>query len=176
VGGVMLGQLHSYERVLMGLQRGNETYLSAVRDLNFPVNVLNRKKIWWLPYLLHLVIALGIALVFNAWALGAAYWLGMMSHPIQGWMVNALAHKYGYRNFDIADRSRNNTLIAWLVCGEGYQNNHHAMPRSPKFSVKWHEFDSGYLLCRISATLGLIEKLQPSPPVSLGEQAAGQTA
>jgi stearoyl-CoA desaturase (delta-9 desaturase) len=167
--GVMLGQLHSYERALVGLQRGNETYLSVVRDLDFPVNVLNRKKIWWIPYLLHLAIALAIAIGFNAWLLGAAYWFGIMSHPVQGWMVNALAHRFGYQNFDNGDQSRNNTLIAWLVFGEGFQNNHHAQPRSPKFSVKWFEFDSGYLMCLAASWLGWLElerenkSLAPAP-------------
>ncbi len=42
----------------------------------------------------------------------------MMSHPVQGWMVNALGHAVGGRNFDTPDDSRNNTVVSWLVSGE----------------------------------------------------------
>ncbi len=155
--GVMLAQLRSYERVLIGVQLGREPYSSVVKDLDFPVNWLNRNRLWLLPYLVHAIIAFGIGFIFQSWLLGAAYWFGMMSHPVQGWMVNALAHKYGYRNFDNGDQSTNNTLVAWLVFGEGYQNNHHRFPESAKFSVKRFEFDGGYVLCRIARRLKILD-------------------
>ena len=157
VFGVMLGQLRSYEKVLGGLLREQSHYSSVVKDLDFPVNWLNRKKLWYLPYMAHAVIAVALAIAFHSSFLGAAFWLGTMSHPIQGWMVNSFAHKFGYRNFDLDDRSRNNTLVAWLVFGEGYQNNHHAFPQSPKFSRQWFEFDGGYALCRVAHGLKMLD-------------------
>jgi len=51
-------------------------------------------------------------------------------------MVKALGHAVGGRNFDSPDNSRNNHLAAWLILGEGYQNNHHSYPASAKFSYK----------------------------------------
>src|SRR5262249_14866057 len=134
-----------------------------VADLDFDVNWLNRKGLWGLPYLFHAVVGVAIGALGHAWLLGAAYFLGMMSHPIQGWMVNALAHRFGYRTFDTPDDSRNNTLVALLVSGEGYQNNHHYRPRSAKFSVKPAEVDLGWYLCRASQALGLLD-IVPSPP------------
>jgi Na+-driven multidrug efflux pump len=86
------------------------------RDLDFEVSWLNRYNLWVLPYLLHAVLGLTFGFFFG-WALGAAYWLGMMTHPIQGWLVNAFAHKYGGRNFETPDDSRNNGLVAALVIG-----------------------------------------------------------
>ena len=159
---VMLGQLHSYNRTLSGLLKGREPYSSMVADLDFPVNWLNRKRLWILPYLLHAAIATFVAIVFGAPLLALAYWMGIMSHPIQGWMVNAMAHTWGYRNFATADNSRNNTLVAWLVWGEGYQNNHHEMPMSAKFSVKWWEVDLGYVLCKLGRAMGVLEIPFPS--------------
>jgi stearoyl-CoA desaturase (delta-9 desaturase) len=84
-----------------------------------------------------------------------------MSHPVHGWMVNSLAHKYGYRNFATKDHSTNNTFVSWLVAGEGLQNNHHARPKSANFAKKKGEIDLGYSLCVISSRLGLI-KLKPA--------------
>ncbi len=155
--GTAMGQLKSYQTVLIGLIRNKKEYVQYVKDLNFPVSILNRKRLWALPYLLHFGIALGIGFFFNAWLLGGCYWLGMMSHPVQGWMVNALAHRFGYRNYDTDDNSRNNTFVAWFVFGEGFQNNHHKYPNSVRFSVRWFEIDPGFLLCRIARRFGMLD-------------------
>ena len=160
--GVMLGQLRSYERALVGLARGSAEYAETVRDLDFPVHWLNRKRAWYIPYLVHAAVAVALAFALQSWLVGTAYWLGIMSHPIQGWMVNSFAHRYGYENHSNGDQSRNNTLVAWLVFGEGYQNNHHARPSSPKFSERWFEVDAGYALCRIAEKFGLLT-LSPVP-------------
>ena len=45
-------------------------------------------------------------------------------------MVNAFGHAVGGRNFDTENQSRNNLAVAWLIMGEGLQNNHHRFPRS----------------------------------------------
>lgn len=157
VFGVFLGQLHSYKRALHHLMKKMEPHTSAVRDLDFSVNWLNRKKLWFLPYVLHAAIGVAIGAFFHAWLLGGAYWLGIMSHPLQGWMVNSLAHRFGYRNFNTPDNSKNNLIVSWLVMGEGYQNNHHHRPSAAKFSARWWEFDSGYILCWIGHQLRMVE-------------------
>jgi stearoyl-CoA desaturase (delta-9 desaturase) len=160
-----LGQLHSYNRVLIGLIREDPKFMSVVPDLDFKVSWLNRKRLWALPYIVQALVAVAIGYFGHAWLLGYCYWIGMMSHPIQGWMVNSLAHKYGYRNFATDDRSRNNTLVAWLVMGEGFQNNHHHSPSSARFSVKWWEIDTGYYLCCVAKWFGLL-KLNSQPSVA----------
>lgn len=157
VAGVLLQQLYSYNKTLSGLIHGKRKYTMHVTDLRFGVNWLNRHHLWYLPYVLHAVIGLSLGLFFHLWLLGLFYWLGMMSHPIQGWMVNALAHRYGYRNFNTRDNSRNNFAVALLVFGEGYQNNHHEKPQSANFSHHWWEVDLGYVLCRGMAWLGVLK-------------------
>ncbi len=164
IWGVLPGQLHSYNRTLSRLLAGNAKYLSMVSDLDFPVNWLNRNKLWILPYLLHVAIGVAIGFLTQMPLVGLGYWLGIMSHPIQGWMVNALSHRYGYANFDLGDHSRNNTLVAWLVAGEGYQNNHHHKPESAKFSAKGGEFDWGYVLCLVAERFGLLTISRPAEP------------
>jgi len=154
---VFMAQLDSYKSTLKGLLKGEDFYVSQVRDLDFPVSWLNRKKRWALPYLLHAGIGLVLAIGFRVPLLGLSYWLGMMSHPIQGWMVNALAHSWGHRNFSTPDNSRNNTLVAWLVMGEGFQNNHHFSPASARFSYQRWEVDLGYVLCLIAEKAGVLQ-------------------
>jgi len=52
-----------------------------------------------------------------------------------------LTHRYGYRNFNTKDNSRNNWFISLILWGEGWHNNHHNNPRNFSTKVKWWEFD-----------------------------------
>ena len=152
--GVLLGQLKSYERTLVGLARNEDEYASYVEDIEFPINSLNRRGLWYLPYVVHMAIAIATGLLTGGWLLGAAYFVGIMSHPIEGWIVNSLGHAVGGRNFPTPDNSRNNLVAAVLIVGEGLQNNHHRYPASARFSYRWPEVDPGYVLCRLLATTG----------------------
>lgn len=159
--GLALAQLKSYKRILVKLIR-NEPRLTLVSsDMDFQVNWLNRKGLWLLPYALQAGIGLTLAYVSDLPLLGLAYFAGIMSHPIQGWAVNSFAHAFGYQNFKTGDNSRNNTIVALTVAGEGYQNNHHRFPDSPKFSVRFWEFDFGYVLCQALQALGFLTINQP---------------
>jgi fatty-acid desaturase len=164
---LLLAQLRSYERILIGISRREEPYASTVRDLDFDISWLNRKRVWWLPYVVHLVLAVGLGLAFGWWLLGAAYYFGLMCHPITGWAVNSFGHAMGGRNFDTPDDSRNNHVVAWLVFGEGYQNNHHRFPASAKFSYRWYELDYGYWVCLTLDLVRLVRidrtRLIPTP-------------
>jgi stearoyl-CoA desaturase (delta-9 desaturase) len=167
IRGVGLEQLRSYERVLTGLARGNPVFTQHAEDLDFDLNWLNRNRLWMLPYGVHAGVGL-VLVALGGWLLGGAYFLGMMSHPVQGGMVNAFGHAVGGRNFDTDDNSRNNLAVAWLVMGEGLQNNHHRFPRSAKFSYRRWESDPGFAWCLAFETLGLLQinadQLIPSPP------------
>jgi stearoyl-CoA desaturase (delta-9 desaturase) len=70
-------------------------------------------------------------------------------------VVNGIGHWWGYRNTDTKDFSRN--IVPWdfWVGGELLHNNHHADPASPKLSLKWWEFDIGWMYICILKTLGL---------------------
>ena len=45
------------------------------------------------------------------------------------WLVASVSHKWGYRNYDTREESRNNWVVALLNHGE-WHNNHHAHPAS----------------------------------------------
>ncbi|MBN9428977.1 MAG: acyl-CoA desaturase [Burkholderiales bacterium] len=80
-------------------------------------------------------------------------------------VVNGVGHFWGYRNFDCADASTN--LVPWgiLIGGEEMHNNHHTYASSAKFSVKWYEFDIGWLYIRLMSMVGLakVRRLAPKP-------------
>ena len=157
VMGVWAGQYKAYLNIQNGLIRGDHQFCQVVADIPFDVGYINRKNLSWLPYIFHGVVALFLGYLLSSSLIGIAYFLGIMSHPVQGWMVNALAHRFGSRNFETNDHSTNNMLVGLLVFGEGYQNNHHHYPMRAKFSIKWHEFDPGYGLCLIAEMIGLFK-------------------
>lgn len=150
-------QHKSFERTLIRLIRRDKKFTGIVKDIPFKIHWLNRRGLWYLPFVAHMVIGLLLGLVTKNVFIGCGYFFGMCSHPIQGFMVNSFGHAVGYRNFDHPDNSRNNTLVAWLVFGEGYQNNHHQYPNSPKFSVRNFEIDFGYLMVKFLALFGIVK-------------------
>jgi stearoyl-CoA desaturase (delta-9 desaturase) len=70
--------------------------------------------------------------------------INFLMGPIQGAIVNWAGHKYGYRNFDSPDKSKNTLFIDFLLMGELFQNNHHQAGAKPNFAAKWFEFDPTY--------------------------------
>lgn len=71
------------------------------------------------------------------------------------WSVNSLTHMFGYRNFETAENSRNNWLVALLSNGEGWHNNHHGDPASASNRNRWWEIDVIYLVILLLESVGL---------------------
>jgi len=72
--------------------------------------------------------------------------------------VNALAHMFGYQNYDAKDNSHNLGFIFplnWIIAGELDHNNHHRFPKSPSFAHRWFEFDIGFVYLRMMSLVGL---------------------
>jgi len=69
-------------------------------------------------------------------------------------LINALGHWRGGRNFE--NTAYNWRLLAWITGGESLHNNHHAYPRSAKFSMRRSEFDPSWVVIRILAMLRLL--------------------
>jgi stearoyl-CoA desaturase (delta-9 desaturase) len=79
--------------------------------------------------------------------------------------INGVGHWFGYRNFEVADASRNISFWGLIVGGEELHNNHHTYATSAKFSVKWWEFDIGWMVIRTLQIFGLAtpKRVPPRP-------------
>lgn len=90
---------------------------------------------------------------------GGLLWLFQVSiSPIwAAGFINGMFHSVGYRNANTKDQSRNFFPIGIIFCGAELHNNHHANPASAKLSVRWWEFDAGWLVIRTLSVLHLVE-------------------
>lgn len=78
-------------------------------------------------------------------------------------VINGIGHYWGYRNFETEDASRNVLPIGLFIGGEEFHNNHHAFAASAKLSVKWWEFDIGWMYIKLFEFFGLA-KINRSVP------------
>lgn len=137
---------------------------------------LERHGMWF-------IVAVAHALVFFLAGCGAGYWMsgtpagalrfglsiflwGVVVRVIFSWHVtwgvNSFAHRFGYRNYNTDENSRNNWLFALLTNGDGWHNNHHADPRSAAHGFhRWWEFDVTFLSIRLFEKLGLVTDIVP---------------
>jgi len=84
--------------------------------------------------------------------------LAVLQVPV---MLNIICHmpKMGYKNYENEDDSVNVWWVAMLAMGEGWHNNHHAMPASAKSGMKPWEFDLSWLIIKGMKMLGLVDRV-----------------
>ncbi len=161
-------QIHGLRKLLL---QGSELYREAAADKE----ILQRYGFGtpqdWLEtrlYGAHPTLGLGLYFVVDVLLfgpIGITVWaLQMMAIPFfAAGIINGLGHFWGYRNYEVADASRN--IFPWgiLIGGEELHNNHHAHGSSARFSEKWWEFDVGWFYLRVLSVLGLaqVKKLPP---------------
>ena len=113
-------------------------------------------------YTAHSRLGIGILFLFNIWLFG---WIGALIWGIQmlwipfwaAGVVNGIGHRFGYRNGETKDHSRNISPVGIIIGGEELHNNHHLEPANPKLSRKWFEFDIGWMWICILQQLHLIK-------------------
>ena len=83
-------------------------------------------------------------------------------------ILNVVSHipHLGYRNFATEDNSSNVPWLAIVTLGEGWHNNHHAFPGSPRSGFGTHEFDLSWLVLCIFEKFGLVRPVSlPTKPM-----------
>ncbi|CAG2108965.1 unnamed protein product [Medioppia subpectinata] len=72
------------------------------------------------------------------------------------WLVNSVAHMFGYRPYDKSIQPTDNTVLVYLAMGGGYHNYHHAFPQDYSGSeYGWEQnFNPTTLLIDMFAKIG----------------------
>jgi stearoyl-CoA desaturase (Delta-9 desaturase) len=107
----------------------------------------------------HGVVGLGLGLAMLCALIGL--WPGLiagLAHAVlyvfvMAPLINALGHVRGGKNFE--NTAYNSRILTWITGGEALHNNHHAFPRSAKFSIRRSEFDPSWPFIRLLGALGL---------------------
>ncbi|KAA0044452.1 hypothetical protein IC582_017403 [Cucumis melo] len=74
--------------------------------------------------------------------------------------VNSLGHMWGNQPWNTGDQSRNNWVLALLIFGEGWHNNHHAFEYSARHGLEWWQFDVTWWVILFLQALGLATDLK----------------
>ncbi len=142
---VQLTNVMLYRRVA----RDPEQVAKYARDL--PQSTVDK-------YLLdHALVGLGLTTAALMLLLGPGYGLfASVFHFVLylglSGAVNAVAHTFGKRPYD--NSATNLQWLAFLTCGEGLHNNHHAAPTSARFALQSGQMDPGWWVIRVARRLG----------------------
>jgi fatty-acid desaturase len=151
-------------------------YQKYARDLlNDPFYFFLEKRPIWAGYiyLLHAVAFFLVGfvagrLIDGTWAAGLQFGLSLLVWGVLvrtvavwhiTWSVNSLTHRFGYRNYQTDENSRNNWLVALVSAGEGWHNNHHEDPASASVQHRWWELDISYYTIRVLEFAGIATKV-----------------
>jgi stearoyl-CoA desaturase (Delta-9 desaturase) len=133
----------------------------------------------WLDRLLFSRGLLGLAVGLGLLCVLIGLWPGLIAGLMHAVLyvfvlaplINALGHWRGTKNFE--NTAYNWRLLAWITGGESLHNNHHAHPRSAKFSLRRSEFDPSWPIIQWLAAAGLL--VIAGLPVARARVAAGRS-
>jgi stearoyl-CoA desaturase (Delta-9 desaturase) len=90
--------------------------------------------------------------------------------------VNSICHMFGRQDYRSRDQARNNWLVALLVFGEGWHNNHHAFPASARHGLERFQLDVSWWVIRGLERLGLVWDVKTPAPEQLARRRLSQPA
>ena len=89
-------------------------------------------------------------------------------------LINSACHIIGSRPYSThgADSSVNNAVVAFLIFGEGWHNNHHAFPTSARQGLQWYQWDPAWYAIWLLKTVGLATSVQLPSELALQRAAS----
>ena len=142
----------------LGMEQGRE-YGRDLYDDRL-IRAVDRLYLVWVVLTVGLPFAVGYA-VGGTWQAGleGLVWGGLIriaAYQHATFSVNSICHMFGRKDFRSRDEARNNWLVALLVFGEGWHNNHHAFPASARHGLDRGQFDVSWWVIRGLEKLGLV--------------------
>ncbi len=129
---------------------------------------IDRLYLLWVALTLGLPFLLGYA-AGGTWQRGleALVWGGLIRiflYQHATFAVNSICHMFGRQDYRSRDEARNNWVVALLVFGEGWHNNHHAFPASARHGLDRLQLDVSWWVIRGLEKLHLVWNVHvPSP-------------
>lgn len=143
---------------------------------------VNPKTQWLVCLILCILFRLTLLVLFGPVVMIANI-LAAISIFIAAFLVNSVCHlpQFGYRNYETEDESRNVWWVGLLALGEGWHNNHHALPQSARHGLTWKEPDISWWFISLLKVLQLArdvrlpaKKGERTPHSQAGDQVTGE--
>jgi stearoyl-CoA desaturase (delta-9 desaturase) len=145
-----------------GMAYGKDLYEDTL------IRAIDRLYLLWVVLTLGIPFAIGYALGGLGGGIGGLVWGGLIRiflYQHATFSVNSICHMFGRQDYRARDESRNNWLVALLVFGEGWHNNHHAFPASARHGLHRFQVDLSWLVIRTLERLGLVwDVIVPDEP------------
>ena len=146
LGGALRGFVHAHVGWLftnLGMEQGRAYGKDLYEDRL--VRWIDRLYLVWVVLTLGIPFAVGYS-IGGTWERGveAMVWGGLLRiflYQHATFAVNSICHMFGRQDFRSRDEARNNWIVALLVFGEGWHNNHHAFPASARHGLLRGQFD-----------------------------------
>ena len=137
----------------LGKQIWNFLSIKNTGRLKDAVVVLRGKRMWFYDYKIFMMVGWIGLLTSIDLRLLLFGWLIPVSITYYTAVLQILAvHKWGYRNFDVKDKSTNVWWLLPLSLGEGWHNNHHKYAKRASNRIKWWEIDPSYWIIQLIRT------------------------
>jgi stearoyl-CoA desaturase (delta-9 desaturase) len=184
-GDGVLGAIHGFVHAhvgwlftLKGLERGRE-YGKDLYDDTL-VRWIDRLYIFWVAVTLGIPFGIGYAVGGTVGAgLEGMVWGGLLRiflYQHATFSVNSICHMFGRQAYRSRDEARNNWLVAVLVFGEGWHNNHHAFPASARHGLHRFQIDLSWLVIRGMEKLKLVSNVKVPDAQQLERRRLPETA
>ena len=142
----------------MGMEQGRQ-YGRDLYDDRL-IRTIDRLYLLWVFLTLGIPFAIGYA-IGGTWQAGVEglVWGGLIrifAYQHATFSVNSICHMFGRQDFRSRDEARNNWIVAVLVFGEGWHNNHHAFPVSARHGLRRWQLDVSWWVIRGMEKLRLV--------------------
>jgi stearoyl-CoA desaturase (Delta-9 desaturase) len=159
--GAMRGFVHAHVGWMfsnMGMEQGRE-YGRDLYDDRL-IRTIDRLYLLWVFLTLGIPFAIGYA-IGGTWQAGVEglVWGGLIrifAYQHATFSVNSICHMFGRQDYRSRDEARNNWVVALLVFGEGWHNNHHAFPVSARHGLRRWQLDMSWWVIRGLEKLRLV--------------------
>jgi stearoyl-CoA desaturase (delta-9 desaturase) len=130
----------------MGMEQGRQYGRDLYEDRL--IRTIDRMYLLWVVLTLGLPFAIGYA-IGGTWQAGVEglVWGGLIrifAYQHATFSVNSICHMFGRQDYRSRDEARNNWVVAILVFGEGWHNNHHAFPVSARHGLHRWQLDASW--------------------------------
>jgi stearoyl-CoA desaturase (delta-9 desaturase) len=163
--GALRGFLHAHVGWMfanLGMEQGREYGRDLYEDRL--IRTIDRLYLVWVVLTLGIPFGIGYA-VGGTWEAGleGLVWGGLIriaAYQHATFSVNSICHMFGRKDYRSRDEARNNWLVALLVFGEGWHNNHHAFPVSARHGLRRWQVDVSWWVIRAMEKLRLVSNVK----------------